>query len=164
VTNYFEHDLSCNYASDRLYHRVPKQFLYSDAYFGMHSHTCRPTLDLLVDHNYGNLMYVNTRPAMSFRITQLQSISNFEARLIGEILTAASIWFKIWGVVEPGQKNFDFSRQISEKFRFFQVISLKKIRIFKVNFRKIAISSGNFTKKNRFFQTNFQQNSIFQEI
>jgi len=36
---------------------------------------------------------------------------------------AASIWFEIWGVVDPGQKNFNFSRQISEKLRFFQAIS-----------------------------------------
>ena len=42
---------------------------------------------------------------------------------------AASIWFEIWGLVDPGKKNrflqvilhtkIDFSRQISEKFRFF---------------------------------------------
>src|SRR6218665_2744794 len=38
------------------------------------------------------------------------------------IATAASIWFEIWGVVDPGQKNFDFYRQISEKFQFFQAI------------------------------------------
>src|SRR6218665_3407138 len=25
----------------------------------------------------------------------------------------------MWEVVEPGQKNFDFNRQISEKFQFF---------------------------------------------
>src|SRR6218665_3104451 len=42
-------------------------------------------------------------------------------------VAAASIRFEIWGVVEPGQKYFDFSRQISEKFRFFQVISLKNL-------------------------------------
>src|SRR6218665_2302360 len=24
------------------------------------------------------------------------------------IATAASMWFEIWGVVDPGQKNFDF--------------------------------------------------------
>ena len=54
-------------------------------------------------------------------------------------IPAASIWFEIWGVVDLGQKFFDFSRkfpksfdfsgnltqkirfsrQISEKFRFF---------------------------------------------
>src|SRR6218665_477444 len=32
---------------------------------------------------------------------------------------AASIWFEIWRVVaDLGTKRFDFSRQISEKFRF----------------------------------------------
>src|SRR6218665_1515487 len=43
------------------------------------------------------------------------------------IATAASIWFEIWGVVDPDQKNFDFYRQISEKFQFFQAILQKNI-------------------------------------
>src|SRR6218665_2376753 len=43
------------------------------------------------------------------------------------IATAAAIWFEIWGVVDPGQKSFDFYRQISEKFRFFQAILQKNI-------------------------------------
>jgi len=35
----------------------------------------------------------------------------------------------VWnlGVVDPGQKNFDFYRQISEKFQFFQAILHKNI-------------------------------------
>src|SRR6218665_3571630 len=36
------------------------------------------------------------------------------------IATAASIWFEIWKVVDPGPKNFDFYRQISEKCQFFR--------------------------------------------
>ena len=32
---------------------------------------------------------------------------------------AASIWFEIWGVVDQGPKNFDFPRQIDQKFRYF---------------------------------------------
>src|SRR6218665_3616458 len=55
---------------------------------------------------------------------------------------SSSIWFEIWGVVDPGKKN-----------RFLQA-----------NFRKISISSGNFTKKFRFFQANFRKISISQEI
>src|SRR6218665_199913 len=39
--------------------------------------------------------------------------------------SVASICFEIWGFVAPGKKN-RFSRQISEKFRFFQVILHKK--------------------------------------
>src|SRR6218665_2214918 len=31
------------------------------------------------------------------------------------------------GVVDPGQKNFDFYRQLSEKFQFFQAILQKNI-------------------------------------
>ena len=40
--------------------------------------------------------------------------------------SAASIGFEIWGVVDPGQQNFDFSGQISEKlFQFLEAISQK---------------------------------------
>jgi len=52
---------------------------------------------------------------------------------------AASIWFETWGVVDPGQQNLDFSRQISEKFRFFQAIS-----------RKISTFPGKFMKNFNF--------------
>src|SRR6218665_2281168 len=40
---------------------------------------------------------------------------------------SGAIWFEIWGVVDPGQKNFDFYRQISEKFQFFQAIFQKNV-------------------------------------
>src|SRR6218665_3355127 len=43
------------------------------------------------------------------------------------IATAASIWFEIWGVVDPGQKNVNFYRQISENIQFFQAILQKNI-------------------------------------
>ena len=54
------------------------------------------------------------------------------------IATAASIWFEIWKVVDPGPKNFDFYRQISEKFQFFQAILQKNraYRVLQANFRK----------------------------
>src|SRR6218665_1810058 len=51
---------------------------------------------------------------------------------------AASVWFEILGVVDPGKKKFDFSRQISEKFRFFPTIS-QKLRFSR---QKLAISSN----------------------
>src|SRR6218665_162275 len=38
---------------------------------------------------------------------------------------AASIWFEIWGVLDPDQNNFDFYRKISKKNRFFHAISQK---------------------------------------
>src|SRR6218665_587482 len=40
---------------------------------------------------------------------------------------AASIWFEISSVVDPGQTNFDFYRQISEKVQFCQAILQKNI-------------------------------------
>src|SRR6218665_3501142 len=49
--------------------------------------------------------------------------------------TVASIWFEIWGAVDPGQK-FLFSSEISEKFRFFQAISQTKKSIFQRKFPK----------------------------
>ena len=60
--------------------------------------------------------------------------------------TAASIWFEIWWVVDPGQQNFDFYRQISEKFQFFRQF-YKRISSFAGKFPKILIFS---TKKIRF--------------
>src|SRR6218665_1702639 len=58
--------------------------------------------------------------------------------------SAASIWFEIWGFVDP-RKKIRFSRQISRKFGFFQAIS-QKISIFQANFRKVSIFSQYFTK------------------
>src|SRR6218665_3964610 len=52
---------------------------------------------------------------------------------------AASIWFEIWGVVDPGQKISIFPGKLPKTFDF----------------------SGNFTK-HRFFQANFRKNSFFQ--
>src|SRR6218665_3530210 len=53
--------------------------------------------------------------------------SNSGVNLVRRIATAASIWFEIWRVVDPGQKNFNFYRQICEKFQFFQAILQKNI-------------------------------------
>ena len=78
---------------------------------------------------------------------QIQMIS-WPAEAIEYTYSTASIWFEIWGVVDPGKKNpifpskfpqnfdlsmenFRFSRQIDEKFLFFQA-----------NWRKISIFSG----------------------
>ena len=52
------------------------------------------------------------------------------------IATAASIWFEIWGVVDPGQKNFDLYRQIFEKFHFFRQF-----------YKRISSFAGTFPKK-----------------
>src|SRR6218665_360186 len=55
-------------------------------------------------------------------------------------LGSASIWFKIWDVVDPGPT----------KFRFFQAI--KKIRFFPGKFGKISIFPGKFLKNFDFFR------------
>ena len=74
--------------------------------------------------------------------------------------TVASIWFEIWGVVDPGQQIFDFSGQIKEKFRFFQAIS-QKISIFPGNFfLQISIFPGKFLK-NFDFSVKFLRNFDF---
>jgi|SRR6218665_2358170 len=54
---------------------------------------------------------------------------------------AASIWFEIWEVVDPGQTISIFPGKLPKTFDF----------------------SGNFTK-HRFFQANFRKNSFFQAI
>src|SRR6218665_1448300 len=69
--------------------------------------------------------------------------------------SAASMWFEIWEIVDPGQQNFDFSGQISEKFRFFQVISqnfdfsrqiLKNFDFSRQIFEEFQFFSGNLKK------------------
>jgi len=57
-------------------------------------------------------------------------------------LSAASIWFENWGVVDPG----------------------KKMSIFLENFRKILIFLGNLTNKKSIFQGKFQKNFDFLQI
>src|SRR6218665_126233 len=61
---------------------------------------------------------------------------------------SASIWFEMWGEWIR-VKKIDFSRQMFEKFRFFQVIS-----------QKLRLLPGKFPK-NFDFSGNFKQNSIF---
>ena len=62
----------------------------------------------------------------------------------------------VWnlGVVDAGQKNFDFSRQISEKFQFFQAIS-QKISIFPTKFSKKFNFSRQIFKNFWSFMGNF---------
>ena len=56
---------------------------------------------------------------------------------------AASIWFEIWGVVDPSQKILIFQ----ENFRFFQAISQTKNRIFRANFQVISYKISIFLVK-----------------
>jgi len=87
-------------------------------------------------------------------------------------MAAASIWFEIWEVVDPGKKNqffqanfrkisifftqfdtnFDFTRKISEKFRIFRQFH-KKIRFSR---QKLAIYS-NFWES---YSTSLQKSSL----
>src|SRR6218665_3764608 len=66
-------------------------------------------------------------------------------------VTAASIWFEIWGSwiqvnkisIFPGklQKNFDFFRQICKKFRLFQAI-FTKVSIFHAKIAHLQLLLG----------------------
>src|SRR6218665_2928173 len=62
------------------------------------------------------------------------------------IATAASMWFEIWGVVDPGQNNFDFYRQISENFHLCQAILQKNIEFC----RQISENFDFFTQLKKF--------------
>jgi len=70
----------------------------------------------------------------------------------------------VWklGVVDPGQQSFDFSRQISKKFRFVQAI-LQKISIFskqilkKFRFLQAILKKINFSSKNWSFTATSSQ-------
>src|SRR6218665_292041 len=55
----------------------------------------------------------------------------------------ASIWFEIWGVVDPGQQNFDFSGKFPRNFNSFRQF-YKKFQFFQANFKKMSMSSCNF--------------------
>ena len=51
-----------------------------------------------------------------------------------QLVTAASIWFEIWGVMDPGKQNFDFfPSKFSRKFNFFRRFH-KTFRFFQANF------------------------------
>jgi len=70
------------------------------------------------------------------------NVVNF--RSTGHSMSFKSSGLKSGLVVDPGQQNFDFSRQISEKFRFFQAISWK-FSIFPGKFVKNFNFSGKFS-------------------
>jgi len=63
---------------------------------------------------------------------------------------AASIWFEIWGVVDPRQQKFRFFKANFREISIFQAI-LKKIRFFQGKFLKYFDSSRQIFKKFRFF-------------
>ena len=88
------------------------------------------------------------------------------------LVTAVSIWFEIWEVVDPGKKtlfpgrfskNFDFLQVISHKNRFFQANFPEKFRQFKKNRfsrQKLAIynhfwSNYSIYLQNHYFRTYF---------
>jgi len=74
---------------------------------------------------------------------------NVWSQYITMAFTAASIWFEIWGVVDPGKKYFNyFPGKFSRNFDFFMQYQ-KKCRLFQPNFWKI-LTSRQFKKKNRF--------------
>src|SRR6218665_3367640 len=58
-------------------------------------------------------------------------------------LAAASIWFEIWGVVDPGEKIWIIQGKFPKNFDFFQAIFTKKISIFPGKFPKVFDFSGN---------------------
>ena len=82
----------------------------------------------------------------------------------GKVRARASDVNLVWNLKGrgSGQQNFDFSRQISEKFRIFQAISrkmsiipgkfLKNFKFFQAHLWKISIFSGNFSNNFDFFR------------
>src|SRR6218665_3453660 len=71
---------------------------------------------------------------------------------------AASIWFEIWGVVDPGQQHFDFPGKFPRNFAFFRQL---RESILQGKFLKNSDFSKHIFEQFRFFQGNFQKISIF---
>src|SRR6218665_171147 len=79
---------------------------------------------------------------------------------------AASIWFEIWGVVDPGKKNrffpgkfprnFDFFRHFHEKFLTFPGKFLKNF-----NFFRQFLKNFDFPGKNCSFTATSEQIILF---
>src|SRR6218665_1185489 len=72
---------------------------------------------------------------------QIQMIS-WPAEAIEYTYSTASIWFEIWGVVDPGKKSPIFPSKFPQNFDF----SMEKFRYFQANLGKISIFSGKLTK------------------
>ena len=51
---------------------------------------------------------------------------------------AASIWFEIWGVVDPGKKSI-FPGKFPKNFDFCSCNFTKQFRFLEANFRKVSI-------------------------
>src|SRR6218665_919812 len=58
------------------------------------------------------------------------------------IATTATIWFEIWGIVDPGQKISIPTGKFPKNFNFFRQF-YKRISSFPGKFPKILIFSGN---------------------
>src|SRR6218665_1251576 len=72
---------------------------------------------------------------------------------------AGSIWFEIWGVVDPDtKKNQFFQANFREKKSIFQAISQKTL-IFKANYWKMF--SRQFQKENSIFPSKFPKSFDF---
>src|SRR6218665_1619196 len=77
------------------------------------------------------------------------SVDATEKSREGYISTMASIWFEIWGLVDPGQKMSLSTGKFPKNFNFFRQF-YKRISSFAGKFPKILIFSGNY--KNSIFQ------------
>ena len=76
--------------------------IYTNAYSSYKHNT-----DIIIQ--YTHIMYIHN--SYIYMYTHKQAV--------------ASIWFEIWGVVDPSKKN-RFSRQISENVDFFRQFHKKK--------------------------------------
>src|SRR6218665_507519 len=67
-------------------------------------------------------MKINTKKTKVLRVSKESESDNEDSSCRGNYRTSQGIL-----LLDPGQKNFDFYRQISEKFHFFQAILQKNI-------------------------------------
>src|SRR6218665_3439796 len=83
----------------------------------------------------------NYRTSQGILLLRIHDLGWCHREIKRRIATTASIWFEIWGVVDPGQKISISTGKFPKNFNFFR--QFKKISSFASKFPKILIFSGN---------------------
>src|SRR6218665_227476 len=84
----------------------------------------------------------NYRTSQGILLLRKHDLGGCHREIKRRIATMASIWFEIWGVVDPGKKISISTGKFLKNFNFFRQF-YKRISSFAGKFPKIVIFSGN---------------------